>query len=62
MIINRFKYILDFIYKYNEKYNIKLTDQCIKDKNCYSICPTNEGDLFSNISYIDDMDNTMDIS
>ena len=42
-----------------EKYNIVLTDQCIKDKNCYSICPKNNGDLYSNMSYIDDMNNTI---
>ena len=42
-----------------EKYNIVLTDQCIKDKNCYSICPKDNGDLYSNMSYIDDMNNTI---
>jgi len=42
-----------------KKYDIKLTDQCIEDSNCFTICPNNNGGLFSNMSYIDDMDNTM---
>ena len=42
-----------------EKYNIVLTDKCIKDKNCYSTCPKDNGDLYSNMSYIDDMNNTI---
>ena len=33
-----------------EKYNIELTDQCIKDSNCFTICPKDDGDLFSNIN------------
>lgn len=42
-----------------EKYNIVLSDKCIKDKNCYSICPSKNGDLYSNMSYIDDMKYTI---
>ena len=42
-----------------EKYNIKLTDQCITDKNCYSICPTKEGQLYAHMSGSDDMKNTI---
>lgn len=42
-----------------KKYNIKLTDKCIQDNNCLEICPTNDGDLYTNMSYIDDMDNTI---
>jgi len=42
-----------------EKYDILLTDKCINDKNCHIICPKNNGDLYSNMSYIDDMKDTM---
>lgn len=42
-----------------EKYNILLSDQCIKDKNCYRICPKDNGDLYSTMSYNDDMNNTI---
>jgi hypothetical protein len=42
-----------------EKYNIVLTDKCIKDKNCYSICPKDNGDLYSNMSHANDMNHTI---
>lgn len=42
-----------------EKYNILLSDQCIKDKNCYRICPKDNGDLYSIMSYNDDMKHTI---
>jgi hypothetical protein len=42
-----------------EKYDIKLSDKCITDKNCYSICPSKNGDLYSNMSYVDDMKDTI---
>jgi len=42
-----------------EKYNIKLTDQCIKDNNCFTICPTKEGQLYAHMSGSDDMKNTI---
>jgi hypothetical protein len=42
-----------------KKYNIILTDKCIKDKNCYKICPKDNGDLYSNMSFTNDMNDTI---
>jgi hypothetical protein len=42
-----------------EKYNIVLTDKCVKDKNCYTICQNNEGSLYGNMSNVDDMKDTL---
>jgi len=44
------------------KANIKIDDKCIINNNydkCKTICPIKEGDIFSNMSNGDDMDNTI---
>jgi hypothetical protein len=42
-----------------DKYDIKLTDKCVKNNDCNSICPLNEGDLYINMSVSNDMKNTI---
>jgi hypothetical protein len=45
-----------------DKYNIELTDDCIINNNydnCYSKCPNNDLELYSNMSNVLDMKNTI---
>ena len=40
-------------------YNIQLTDKCIQGSDCFTVCPTQTGQLYGNMSNVLDMQHTL---